>query len=274
MNLREQILGVGMRRRFQTRVDQLKPPTGPGDPAPVSADDIAALPSAAQRYLRFMGVVGRPRDWSVRARFVGEFRQRIGQEFMPCEAWQYNTSLVPARVYYMRIDFAGLLPMFGVDVYRAGHGRMHGKLLGLITVADGSGPEFDVGELTTYVNDALIFAPSMLLTPAVTWTAVDDHSFEVSMSDAGITATARVFVDEQGRMVDFSTTDRWAALPAGLTRARWTTPIDGWSAHGDRWLPTGGHANWHLDTGQFEYAHGQFIPDSIEFNVPPGVARR
>jgi hypothetical protein len=49
----------------------------------------------------------------------------------------------------MRIDFAGVLPMFGVDVYRAGQARMHGKLLGLITVADGSGPEFDLSELTT-----------------------------------------------------------------------------------------------------------------------------
>ena len=47
------------------------------------------------------------------------------------------------------IDFAGVLPMFGVDVYRVGQGRMHGKLLGLITVADGSGPEFDLSELTT-----------------------------------------------------------------------------------------------------------------------------
>ena len=58
---------------------------------------------------------------------------------MPCEAWQYNTSLVPARVYYIRIDFAGVLPMFGVDVYQAGHGHMHGKLLGLITMAEARG---------------------------------------------------------------------------------------------------------------------------------------
>jgi hypothetical protein len=265
---------MGMRRRFQKRVDQLNLPTCPDDAAPVSDDDVATLPSAAQRYLRLMGVVGRPRDWAFRVRFVGEFRQRTGQKFMPCEAWQYNTSLGPARVYYMRIDFAGLLPMFGVDVYRGGHGRMHGKLLGLITVADGSGPEFDVSELTTYVNDALMFAPSMLLTPAVTWTAVDEESFDVSISDCGITATSRVFIDKQGRMVDFSTTDRWAALPSGLTRARWTTPIDGWSTHGDRWFPTGGHAIWHLDTGEFEYGRGRFNPENIEFNVPPGVARR
>ena len=117
---RERILGVGMRRRFQARVDQLKLPAGPVDTAPVSDDDIATLPSTAQRYLRFMGVIGRPRDWSFRTRFVGKFRQRIGQKFMPCEAWQYNTTLVPARVYYMRIDFAGVLPMFGVDLTRPG----------------------------------------------------------------------------------------------------------------------------------------------------------
>jgi hypothetical protein len=145
-----------------------------------------------------MGVVGRPRDWSFRARFVGEFRQRPGQKFLPCEAWQYNTALVPARIYYMRITFAGVLPMLGVDVYRAGHGHMRGRLLGLITVADGSGPEFDIGELTTYVKDALMIAPTMFLVPAVTWTAVDDHSFDVSMSDGGISATSRVFVDDRG----------------------------------------------------------------------------
>ena len=273
MTLRERTLGVGMRRRFQSRVDRLSLPTAPGDTAPVSEEDISTLPSSAQRYLRFMGVVGRPRDWSFRARFVGEFRQRPGQKFMPCEAWQYNTSLVPARVYYMRIDFAGVLPMFGVDVYRAGRGRLLGKLLGLVTVADGSGPKFDLSELTTYVNDAVMFAPSMLLTPAVTWSALDDYSFDVWMSDGGISATSRIFVDEQGRMVDFSTTDRWAALPGGLTRARWTTPIDGWLNHRGRWLPTGGRAIWHLDAGEFEYGHGRFVQESVEFNVPPGAGR-
>jgi hypothetical protein len=273
MTLRERILGLGMRRRFQARVDRLSLPAGSVETAPVSEEDIASLPSTAQRYLRFRGVVGQPRDWSFRARFVGEFRQRPGQKFMPCEAWQYNTSLVPARIYYMRIDFAGVLPMFGVDVYRAGQGRMQGKLLGLITVADGSGQEIDIGELTTYVNDALMLAPSMLLTPAVTWAAVDDHSFDVTISDRRISATSRVFVDAQGRMVDFSTTDRWAALPGGLTRARWSTPIDGWLNHEGRWLPTGGHAIWHLDSGEFEYVRGRFVHESVEFNMPPEAVR-
>ena len=272
MTLRERTLGVGMRRRFQSRVDRLSLPTAPDDTAPVSEEDISTLPNSAQRYLRFMGVVGRPRDWSLRARFVGEFRQRPGQKFMPCEAWQYNSSLVPARIYYMRIDFAGVLPMFGVDAYQAGHGRMQGKLLGLIRVAAGSGQAFDIGELTTYVNDALMLAPSMLLLPTVRWTAVDDRSFDVTISDRHIRATSRVFLDEHGRMVDFSTVDRWATLPGGLIRARWTTPIDGWFDHGGRWLPTGGHAIWHLDGGEFEYVRGRFVPEGVAFNILPGVA--
>jgi len=109
-----------MRRRFQARVGEMDLSAGPVDTAPVSDNDIATLPSAAQRYMRFVGVIGRTRDWSFRARFMGEFRQQTRQKFMPCEAWQYNTRLIPARIYYMRIDFVGVLPMFGVDLSRPG----------------------------------------------------------------------------------------------------------------------------------------------------------
>jgi hypothetical protein len=34
-----------------------------------------------------------------------------------------------------------------------------------------------------------MLAPSMLLTPAITWRAVDDDSFDGSMSDGTITVT-------------------------------------------------------------------------------------
>jgi hypothetical protein len=35
---------------------------------------------------------------------------------------------------------------------------MHGKLLGLMTVVVGRGEEFDIGELVTYLNDAVLIA--------------------------------------------------------------------------------------------------------------------
>jgi Family of unknown function (DUF6544) len=45
---------------------------------PVTEAEVEDLPAAPQRYLRFMGVIGRPRDWSFRARFIGRFRRRPG----------------------------------------------------------------------------------------------------------------------------------------------------------------------------------------------------
>lgn len=63
-----------MIRRFSRDVAALGLPSGRPSSALVSEHDLAPLPSPAQRYLRFMGVVGRPRDWSLRVRGAGRFR--------------------------------------------------------------------------------------------------------------------------------------------------------------------------------------------------------
>ena len=124
MNLRSAVLGAGMRRRLGTRLARLHLPAGPsGDPGPVTDDDLRTLPAPARRYLGFMGVVGRPRDWSVLARWTGHFRLRPGQGWQPFEAWQYSSGPAVARVFTMRIDLGGFVPMFGADTYVAGRGR-------------------------------------------------------------------------------------------------------------------------------------------------------
>ena len=259
-------LGRDLRASLDDDINEsrLAPPSAAADP--VRDADLADLPHAVQRYLHFMGVVGRPRDVSFRAHFRGRFRMRPGQHFMPCEVWQYD-SVEIARLFHMRIDCAGFVPMVGRDSYVRGHGRMRGKLLGIVTVADGQGPKFDIGELSTYLNDAVLLAPSMLLTTGVTWAAVDNTSFDVSLTDAGRTATARVFLDERGAPRDFSTSDRFAALPGGLVRAEWTTPVSGWTTVDGRSMPTRGAAVWHLPEGEFTYAEFTFEPDSIEYNA-------
>ncbi len=237
---------------------------------PVTDADLAGLPEPARRYLRWMGVVGRPRDRSFLVRFRGRFK-RPGQPWMPCDAWQFNAAEPVTRLFHMRIDVARVIPMVGRDSYVAGRGAMKGKALGLVTVADGSGPEFDQSELVTFLNDAVLLAPSMLLTDSTRWTGIDDGSFDITITDEGNTVTARLFVDADGALLDFATEDRWCDLPEGLVQARWTTPISGWGEADGRPWPAGAQAVWHLPDGPLPYIEGTFAADSMARNVGPGA---
>ena len=77
------------------------------------------------------------------------------------------------------------------------------KVLDRFVMGDGIGEEFDIGELMTYLNDDLLLAPSMLLVPQVSWSAVDAGSFDVALTDHERTVSGRVFVDERGAPRDF-----------------------------------------------------------------------
>jgi hypothetical protein len=103
---------------------------------------------------------------------------------------------------------------------------------------------------------------------------VDDHSFDVTLVDAGQTVTARVFLGDDGRPVNFSTTDRYADLPGGLVRAEWTTPIDGWQPDGDRFTFTRGSAIWNLPEGPLSYLDFSMSPGDVRYNVAPADISR
>ncbi|MFI2433117.1 DUF6544 family protein [Streptomyces sp. NPDC018693] len=243
--------------------------SGPHGEEVVGQADLDGLPEAVQRYMRFMGVVGRPRDWSFRAHFVGRFRMRPDAGWRTAQAWQYNSAVEIARVFTMRIRFAHVVPVLGRDTYVHGHGRMRVKLMNVVPVVDSSGEEFDHSELITYLNDAVLLAPSMLLTPAASWVQVDDRSFDVTLADAGRAVTGRVFVDERGAPVDFHA-DRYATLPGGLVLARWRTPVTSWDVAGQRRpVPGPATAVYDLPDGPFPYIEGRFMPGSLAYNVAP-----
>jgi hypothetical protein len=118
-------LGDHLFDRFEREVSWAALPSGPVHGRPVTEDDLVGLPPAARRYFGFMGVIGRPRDWSFRARFVGRFRLNPKLGWMPAQAWQYNSAITVGRVFVMRIRFARMVSMVGVDTYLDGHSRTH-----------------------------------------------------------------------------------------------------------------------------------------------------
>jgi hypothetical protein len=192
---------------------------------------------------------------------------------MPLDAWQYNSAVEVTRLFRMRLVVGRIVPIWGWDTYQAGSGRMLGKAFGLVTVADGSGPEFDVGELTTWLDDAVLMAPGMLLEPRTTWEPVTDDSFRVAVTDAGRTVSAEVLLDQDGRPRDFLSDDRWADLPGGPVRTLWSTPVDGWTTVDGRPRLTGGAAVWHLPDGPYRYGEMRLVDLTLDTS-PVAATRR
>ncbi|WP_029432356.1 DUF6544 family protein [Blastococcus sp. URHD0036] len=260
-------------RAFRRGVAAAGLPAVATEGAPVTEDDLAALPPPVRRYLHAMGVVGRPRTRSFRAHLSGRFRRGPDAPWMPCDAWQYNTVDGITRLFRMRLLVGRAVPLWGWDTYRAGHGRMRGKLLGLVPVANGSGPEFDTSELVTWLDDAVLMAPGMLLDPRVGWEETGADSFRVAVTDAGRTVGAEVRLGAHGRPYDVRTDDRWADLPGGLVRATWSTPVLDWGVVDGRPRLGRACAVWHLPDGR-ELPYGDMTVTDLEYDIAPGEAAR
>ena len=233
----------------------------------VTEADLVGLPAAAVRYLRFMGVVGRARTGSLLAAAHGRFRMRPGGRWMACRAWQLNTAVPVRRLYHLRLRLGPGLGMTGWDTYADGDGQMRGKLFGAIPVVSGTGQHVATSELVTWLNDAVLLAPTMLLDPAVQLReGADGDWFRAEVTDGGRSVAADVLVDEHGAPRDFWTDDRYADLPGGLVRARWHTPVGSWAVRGGQPVPVGARAVWQLSDGPFSYAELEF--DEVVHDPP------
>jgi hypothetical protein len=252
---------------------------GPPPEERVLAEELATLPPAAQTYVTFFGIgAQQPKHWSLRLRWTGRFRMAPTRPWMPIEAVQYDLRSPVARVFHMRARMMGIVSILARDTYVHGHGRLLARIGNVVTVADGSGPEFDEGELVTWLNDCALFAPSMLLGPGTRWLPVNDRSFEVALTDGGRTVRAHVRIDERGAPVDFETSNRFLNDPDDpkhqLIRGVWRTPIDSWQRVGAQVFPQHGRATWDLASGGFTYAEFDLDPASLAFDVPPLAPER
>jgi hypothetical protein len=237
--------------------------------------ELDVLPPAARAYMNFYGVVpSQPKHWSFCMRWRGRFRMAPDRPWMPIDAVQYDMRAPVARVFHMKARMKHVLPLLARDTYIDGRGRMLGKIADLVTVVDGSGPEFDQGELVTWLNDCVLFAPSMLLGPRTRWSQATARSFDIAFSDHTSVVTARVFVDDRGAPIDFETNDRFLSdlddPKQRLVRARWSTPVEAWQRTPRGLFPTRGRAIWHLASGDFPYAEFELLPTSLAFDLAPG----
>ena len=234
-------------------------------PRIVAPEELTRLPAPVRRYLEYAGIVGKERAQTARIRFNGEFRMGADRKWMRVETEQTSFLDDPARVFYMKGRYLGMIPIDGRDLYARGEGHMFIKLLWLLTVADAKGPEMARSGLVTFLND-MVMIPSAFLDERIAWSAVDDRSAAATLSAGGMSVRAVLRFSDAGGVADFVTEDRFYSGKGGAFRpVRWSTPFRNYREIAGVMVPTEGDAIWHFDSGDLCYA--RFTLRDISYNV-------
>ena len=197
------------------------PAAAPG--TPVTEADLDALPEPARRYFRRANVAGKPRISSFSVVLEGRIRNGPADPWMPLVIRQFNRLDNPARVVFLT---SVRPPMKGIDSFLDGRGRMLIKAVDLVKVVDCRGPELAVSALITFLND-LILCPLACFSLPIRWRRAGPDSMELSMTHAGMSVSAVMTLDAEGRPVDWKTEDRYAEVKGRNLKDRWSTPFEG-----------------------------------------------
>lgn len=236
-----------------------------GAPNLVTEADIAHLPAAVQRYLRFTGAVGKPRVQNYRLRFGGALRNGPDDKWMPMVAQQQSFVSPPARLFFVEGAMLGV-PFDAYHRYVGPEATFQVRAASLVTMVDAHGAEMNHSETVTLFNDMFLLAPATLIDPEITWEELDPLTVRATWTNAGNTVSAVVSFDSAGALTNFVSDDRARTVDGKhYERLRWSTPVSGWHDIDGRRLFGSGNAAWELDGKEFTYARFELL--EVEYNV-------
>jgi hypothetical protein len=223
--------------------------------------DIVLLPIPIQKYIRYAGVLNKPKVKNMKVVFTGEMRDK-GKEFFKFISVQYNFFDSPTRLFFMKAKMYGA-PVPGYHCYQNATATMQIKLLGLFNVVNIKGTEMNKAETVTVFNDMCLMAPAALIDKRIEWTPIDNLSAKATFTNGINTITATLYFNEQGQLLNFISDDRYAI--SEMKQYRFSTPVKDYTHLNERNIWKYGETIWHYPDGEFVY--GKFTLKSIEYNV-------
>lgn len=209
---------------------------------------LEGLPEPVKRYLRYTGIVGKPIPHTVRLKQSGKLRASPQGPWMNISAEEYYSINPPSFVWVASAKQGGIPLLRGRDMYRAGKGRMNIKLGSVVDVVNATGEAIDQAAMLRYLSEMIGF-PSAFVCDNIGFETIDDHSAKVTLTDCGKSVTGTLFVDDEGKLIDF-VGQRYYAEDKLET---WSTPVTAYGEFEGLRLPIRGKAVWRLQAGDFEY---------------------
>ncbi len=223
----------------------------------ITETDLLLLPGPVQRYLKYAGVLNKPRLKNMRIVFNGQMREK-GKDFFPFTCEQYNFFDDPTRLFFMKAKMKGFT-VPGYHKYSNATALMDIRLFGFFSVVKKAGKDMDQAETVTLFNDMCLMAPATLIDKRITWQTIDSNSVKATFANHSITISAILYFNEKGQLVNFISNDR------DVNHAPFSTPVDNYKNIDGINIMTYGEATWHYPDGKFVY--GKFNLKEVEYNV-------
>ncbi|MEU7746046.1 DUF6544 family protein [Nonomuraea sp. NPDC049158] len=145
------------------------------------------LPEPARRWVLHAIAPGAPLLRAVVLDMHGSIRLSTWRDFRAQQVLLPMEGFVWSATAYL-----GLLPVHGFDRYRAGEGEMRWRLLDLIPVMSGAGPDITRSAAGRLACE-FVMAPAAALDPRIRWKPIDDRhavaSLPVGTEDHDVTLT-------------------------------------------------------------------------------------
>jgi hypothetical protein len=256
------VLPSSFQSRYKAEVQKRLNPIS--DISIVSREDIQHLPAPVQKYLDYVGAIGKPKVHNFRAVFHGSMKRSIEGNWMDITSQQYDFFDDPARLFYIESTLFGI-PFDGLHAYVGDSATMQIKVASMFQVADAKGEKMNQGETVTLFNDMCFMAPATLIDKTIQWETVDSLRVKAKFTNKGNSITALLTFNDKSQLTDFISNDRYYSIDGKTyTSYPWSTPIREYRDFGGRNVPTYGEAIWHTPEGEYSYA--RFNLAEIDYN--------
>lgn len=243
------LAGRRFRERYETEKAALLQKARSAPPPAGADSEVAHLPSPVRRYLEVTRAVGKPVPRFAVLQQRGGLRTAADKPWMPFESEQVYSLEPPGFVWFARAKLAPGVHMLARDKFVDMRGNMWVTLEGLVTLADGVGPEMDQGAALRFWGEVLAF-PELVRSPYVRWEAMTDTQARVRIEQGGLKLEAVIEYDAQGLPVAMHA-QRYRDVNGKAVLTPWTGHSREWRELDGRLFPTRWESVWHLPEGDF-----------------------
>lgn len=223
--------------------------------------DLQNLPLPVLRYMKYAGVIGKPKVKNMKVVMDIQMREK-GKDFFDAVSEQYNFFEEPARLFFMKAKMFGTT-VPGYHHYVNGNAVMDIRFAGLIPIVKKQGAAMNKAETVTLFNDMCLMAPATLIDKRIVWEALDSNSAKAVFTNHGISISAILYFNEQGQLINFLSNDRTEVN--SMKSYPFMTPVHSYKNINGYNLFNEGDAVWQYPDGEFVY--GKFKLKGIFYNV-------